>query len=148
MRKGKHHGHGELKWITEISVTPLLDLVFILLFAFMVALPLVSRTDSLLTTPQAPVRPATSALPAPTPDNTLTLTLTLTGSFFSQGIEYPLTELHPQLVEAVRNRPGLGVILEMPPELPVTRLLEPMSTLQKAGVQSTAIRLTSAPAPS
>jgi biopolymer transport protein ExbD len=142
MRKGQHHG--QLKWITEISVTPLLDLVFILLFAFMVALPLVSRTDSLLTA-QAPVRPATSALPAPTPDNILTLTLTLTGSFYSQGIEYPLTELQPQLFEAVRNRPALGVILEMPPELPVTRLLEPMSTLQKAGVQSTAIRLTPAP---
>lgn len=142
MRKGQHHG--QLKWITEISVTPLLDLVFILLFAFMVALPLVSRTDSLLTA-QAAVRPATSALPAPTPDNTLTLTLTLTGSFYSQGIEYPLTELHPQLLEAVRNRPALGVILETPPELPVTRLLEPMATLQKAGVQSTAIRLTPAP---
>jgi biopolymer transport protein ExbD len=142
MRKGQHHG--QLTWITEISVTPLLDLVFILLFAFMVALPLVSRTDSLLTA-QAPVRPATSALPAPTPDNILTLTLTLTGSFYSQGIEYPLTELQPQLFEAVRNRPALGVILEMPPELPVTRLLEPMSTLQKAGVQSTAIRLTPAP---
>lgn len=142
MRKGQHHG--QLKWITEISVTPLMDLVFILLFAFMVALPLVSRTDRLLTAP-TPVRPATSALTAPTPDHTLTLTLSLTGSFFSDGIEYSMEKLQPQLLEAVRNRPTLGVILEMPPELPVTQLLEPMAVLQKAGVQSTAIRLTPAP---
>lgn len=142
MRQGRHHG--QLKWVTEISVTPLMDLVFILLFAFMVALPLVSRTDSLLT---APVRPATSASAAPAPLDTRTLALPPAGPMLWEGAEVSAEELEPRLIEALKQQPSLGVILEMPSDLPVSRLLAPMTLLQKTGVQSTAIRLTPATAP-
>jgi biopolymer transport protein ExbD len=134
--------HGQLKWITEISVTPLLDLVFILLFAFMVALPLVSRTDSLLSPPSA-----NSAALVPSPNDTITLSLLPSDSLIWDGAEVPLSTLETRLIETLRTRPGLGVILEMPPDLPVSRLVSPMASLQKAGIQSTAIRLSTLSVP-
>jgi biopolymer transport protein ExbD len=133
--------HGQLKWITEISVTPLLDLVFILLFAFMVALPLVSRTDTLLS-PSTPSPSATSAATAPTPTETFTLTLLHSDALTWNGADLPPMSLETRLIDAVRSSPNLGVIVEMPPDLPVSRLITPMAALQKAGVKSTAIRLT------
>lgn len=128
--------HNQLKWFTEISVTPLLDLVFILLFAFMVALPLVSQTDSLLT--PSPIR---SAAPAQTPKETITLSLLSPDSIRWNGSEMPEISLETRLAESLRNQPNLGVIIEVSPDLPVSRLVSPMAILQKTGVQSTAIRL-------
>jgi biopolymer transport protein ExbD len=134
--------HNQLKWFTEISVTPLLDLVFILLFAFMVALPLVSQTDSLLTS-----TPANSAAPAPTPGETITLSLLPSDSVLWNGAEMPVISLETRLTDSLLTQPNLGVIIEMTPDLPVSRLVSPMAILQKTGVQSTAIRLTPSTVP-
>jgi biopolymer transport protein ExbD len=134
--------HNQLKWFTEISVTPLLDLVFILLFAFMVALPLVSQTDSLLTS-----TPANSAAPAPTPGETITLSLLPSDSVLWNGAEMPVISLETRLTDSLLTQPNLGVIIEMTPDLPVSRLISPMAILQKTGVQSTAIRLTPSTVP-
>ena len=134
--------HNQLKWFTEISVTPLLDLVFILLFAFMVALPLVSQTDSLLTSPRA-----NSAAPAPTPSETITLSLLPSDSVLWNGAEMPVINLETRLTDSLLSQPNLGVIIEMTPDLPVSRLISPMAILQKTGVQSTAIRLTPSTVP-
>jgi biopolymer transport protein ExbD len=134
--------HNQLKWFTEISVTPLLDLVFILLFAFMVALPLVSQTDSLLTS-----TPANSAAPAPTPGETITLSLLPSDSVLWNGAEMPVINLETRLTDSLLSQPNLGVIIEMSPDLPVSRLVSPMAILQKTGVQSTAIRLTPSTVP-
>ena len=140
MRHARHHN--QLKWFTEISVTPLLDLVFILLFAFMVALPLVSQTDSLLTS-----TPANSAAPAPTPRETITLSLLPSDAILWNGAEMPAISLETRLTDSLLTQPNLGVIIEMTPDLPVSRLISPMAILQKTGVQSTAIRLTASTVP-
>ena len=134
--------HNQLKWFTEISVTPLLDLVFILLFAFMVALPLVSQTDALLNS-----TPANSAAPAPTPSETITLSLLPSDSVLWNGAEMPLISLETRLTDSLLTQPKLGVIIEMSPDLPGSRLVSPMAILQKTGVQSTAIRLTPSTVP-
>lgn len=140
MRHARHHN--QLKWFTEISVTPLLDLVFILLFAFMVALPLVSQTDALLTSPSA-----NSAAPTPTPSETITLSLLPSDAILWNGAEMPVISLETRLTDSLLTQPNLGVIIEMTPDLPVSRLVSPMAILQKTGVQSTAIRLTPSTVP-
>lgn len=129
--------HHQLKWVTDISVTPLLDLVFILLFAFMVALPLVSQKDSLLTSPST-----NSTTPSPAPQDTITLTLLPSNAISWDGADFTVAQLEARMLETLRTRPTLGVILEMPPDLPVSLLVSPMNALRNAGVQSTAIRLT------
>jgi biopolymer transport protein TolR len=129
--------HTQLKWITEVSVTPLLDLVFILLFAFMVALPLVSRSDHLLDSSP----PLPQSLSPAAPADVLTLSLLSTGSILWDKDELQPAALESRLLTALESRPGLGVILEMAPDLPVSRLSSVMGTLNSAGVRSTAIRL-------
>jgi hypothetical protein len=59
----------------------------------------------------------------------------------------PAISLETRLTNSLRTQPNLGVIIEMTPDLPVSRLVAPMAILQKTGVQSTAIRLTASTVP-
>jgi biopolymer transport protein ExbD len=140
MRHARRHGH--LKWINEISITPLLDLVFILLFAFMVAVPMVVQNNL---AQSADVTQSAGA--APTPGKTITLSLLPSDAILWDGTKIPADNLEIRVTEAIASNPGLGVILEMSPDLPVSRIVSPMATLQKTGVQSTAIRLVTSDVP-
>jgi biopolymer transport protein ExbD len=140
MRHARRHSH--LKWINEISITPLLDLVFILLFAFMVAVPMVVQNNL---AQSADVTQSAGA--APTPSKTITLTLLPSNSMVWDGAKIPPDSLETRVTEAIASNPGLGVIIETNPDLPVSRIVSPMATLQKTGVQSTAIRLVTSDVP-
>jgi biopolymer transport protein ExbD len=119
-------------------VTPLLDLVFILLFAFMVALPLISGSDSLFP-PSPSIAAETRAKTDPA--EMATLSLAPNGDVVWQGEPTRWTDV-PGLIEAaVAQQPQLGVVVEVPPDQTVANLAKMMNLLVTAGVQRTAIEV-------
>ena len=84
--------------MSEINVTPFVDVVLVLLIIFMVAAPLM--------TVGVPVDlPRTNATPLPQEQEPLTITVDSQGRIFLQETEVPMDSLVPQLQAIMRNQP-------------------------------------------
>lgn len=88
---GAHrHRPGRTRMLAEINVTPLVDVMLVLLIVFMVAAPL-------LTVGVAVDLPETAAQPIPEQGEPLTVTITGDGTIFVQETAVELDRLVPQL---------------------------------------------------
>lgn len=129
------------KLLAEISVTPLLDLVFILLFAFMVALPLVSRSDALMGA--VPEAGTTTARP---PAQVVTLRVLSSGGLALEDEVLSTGEVEQRLQAGLLpSQPDLGVRVEIAGDMPVSALTEVMVLLAGAGVRRTTVSTVGAP---
>ncbi len=81
---------GRTRMMSEINVTPLVDVMLVLLIVFMVAAPL-------LTVGVAVDLPETAAQPIPEQGEPLTVTITGDGTIFVQETAVELDSLVPQL---------------------------------------------------
>jgi biopolymer transport protein TolR len=91
MNGGAHrHRPGRPRVLSEINVTPLVDVMLVLLIVFMVAAPL-------LTVGVAVDLPETAAQPIPEQGEPLTVTITGDGTIFVQETPVELDNLVPQL---------------------------------------------------
>ena len=84
------HRPGRTRVMAEINVTPLVDVMLVLLIVFMVAAPL-------LTVGVAVDLPETAAQPIPEQGEPLTVTITSDGTIFVQETEVEIESLVPQL---------------------------------------------------
>lgn len=134
MKRWSQHRH-ELRLIHEISVTPLLDVVLVLLFVFMLAAPLMQNSEALRLPSSGP-----SAEPAP--KDVVTLAIDASQTLQLSGKALPHSALQQELVRLQQERPGLGVLVQMHRDLPVQVLVDLMSTLRLAGIQRTAVATT------
>lgn len=126
----KRISHGpQLRLITEISVTPLLNLVLVVLFVFLMAAPMLKKGS----VPATPAKPPVSAVLAVAHDQTITLDDAVVAQ----------SALLETLKQRVAKEPKMGVVVRMDRKLPVQNLLEIMAVLKAAGVHLTAV----APAP-
>jgi biopolymer transport protein ExbD len=87
--------------LSEINVTPLVDVMLVLLIIFIVTLPLVTRPITMnlpqrVDTPQRPLEP-----PPP-----IQLRLDASGQLFWNASPLPLVELQPRLREAMAQAAG------------------------------------------
>jgi biopolymer transport protein TolR len=88
---GAHrHRPGRTRMMSEINVTPLVDVMLVLLIVFMVAAPL-------LTVGVAVDLPETAAQPIPEQGEPLTVTITGDGTIFVQETAVEIESLVPQL---------------------------------------------------
>ncbi|MDZ7626841.1 MAG: biopolymer transporter ExbD [Parvularculaceae bacterium] len=87
---GHRHRPGRTRMLAEINVTPLVDVMLVLLIVFMVAAPL-------LTVGVAVDLPETAAQPIPEQGEPLTVTITGDGAIFVQETPVQLDSLVPQL---------------------------------------------------
>jgi biopolymer transport protein ExbD len=132
----RHSNRHQLRLITEISLTPLMDLVLVLLFVFLLAAPLLKADkDMLASTAPAPAR-ATSAT---TPTETMTLVVNKDQSVTLNGAMLARADLPVSLKQLVQRKPGIGIEVRMHRDLPVQQLVETMQLLETAGIQKTAV---------
>jgi biopolymer transport protein ExbD len=129
----------KLKLITEISITPLMDLVFILLFAFMVAVPLVTQYD--VSGPSAVL--GREMVAPPKEGETVILAVGEDGGLSWAGGALSVEALPAVVLQALAVRPELGVILQLHPSRSAEELVRLMNLLDEAGVSRTAVQLTS-----
>ncbi len=87
---GHRRQPGRARMMSEINVTPLVDVMLVLLIVFMVAAPL-------LTVGVAVDLPETAAQPIPEQGEPLTVTITSDGTIFVQETAVEIDSLVPQL---------------------------------------------------
>lgn len=134
----RHSNTHQLRLITEISMTPFMDLVLVLLFVFLLAAPLLKADKEMLAAATAPA-PANlpPATPAPTEKMVLQvnsdLSVTLNGAMMARA------DLPVSLKQIAGRNPGVGIEVRVHQDLPVQQLVETMQVIEDAGIQKTAV---------
>ena len=121
-----------------MSVTPLLDLVFVLLFVFMVAAPMLKSGPEV----DLAVAPSPPGDGAAEPGETVDLTMTKDLTLLFDGSPVARADLEEVLREWIVTRPGAGVVVRMDRTLEVGHLVDLMGALESAGVERTAVAAT------
>jgi len=133
----RHSNRHQLRLITEISITPLMDLVLVLLFVFLLAAPLLKADKAMLTAAPATLPAAPAGAPAPS--ETMVLVVNSDQSVTLNGAMLARTDLPVSLKQLAQRKPGLGIEVRMHRDLPVQQLVETMRLLESAGIQKTAV---------
>lgn len=128
MRRRRHSltsGHSTL---SEINVTPLLDLCFVLLVIFMITTPLLeSSTDLIVPTSKA-------SRNAVDPAKISTLAIDRNERLTLNGEAVTAEALPARLIELVRSKPDAAVVIRPHKDLPVQRLMTLLDALKAAGI--------------
>jgi biopolymer transport protein TolR len=127
-RRGRdRRRRGKVRAMSEINITPMVDVMLVLLIIFMVAAPLL--------TVGVPVElPKTAAQSLPqTPEEPLTVTLTLEGTILIQMTETPEAELIAKLRAIAAERADDKVFLRADGAIPYERVVQVMGALNAGG---------------
>ncbi len=122
-----------LSTLSEINITPLLDLAFVLLIIFMITTPLLENSVNL-------VIPSSGAANAPVNASqvqTISIDRQETIRFNNKALA--VEELVAQLKELKRANPEVAVVIRPDRELPVQKLIELMDALQRAQISKVGI---------
>ncbi|HWN65161.1 MAG TPA: biopolymer transporter ExbD [Candidatus Binatus sp.] len=129
----RYSQRNSLTTLSEINVTPLLDLAFVLLIIFMITTPLLENSMNL-------VIPSSGATTPPITSSqvqTISIDRTETIRFNNQVVD-PET-LSAQLLELKRTNPDVAVVIRPDRELPVQKLVSLMDVLQRAQITKVGI---------
>lgn len=124
----------QLRLITEISITPFLDVVLVLLFVFVLAAPLLMADK-----PWLPEEKPAPVAPTAVPTERVVLTVNRDLSVTLNGAMLARADLPASLKQLAERKPGVGIEVRIHRELPVQHLLETMAMLETAGVRQTAV---------
>src|ERR1700751_1337759 len=137
------NGRGRYRPLSEINVTPLVDVMLVLLIIFMVTAPLMTSGVSV-------DLPKTDAKPINTDSQPLTVSLNAQGQIFLQDQEVQLAELVTKLQAIAQNNPDRRIFVRGDKDLAYGRIMEVMGTVTQGGFTKVALlaEQTAAPASS
>ena len=124
-RRRKRRGGGRA--ISEINVTPFVDVMMVLLIIFMVAAPLLT-----VGVPVELPKTAAQALPGEQ-EEPLTVTITVEGNVQIMTTETPREQLIPKLRAVAAEREGDRVFLRADGAVPYSAVMEIMGALNAGG---------------
>jgi biopolymer transport protein ExbD len=117
-----------LSTLSEINVTPLLDLAFVLLIIFMITTPLIENSVSLTipssATANAPVDPA----------QVQTISIDRTEAMRLNDEAIDAETLTARLTALKQSNAGVAVVIRPDRDLPVQRLITLMDAVQRAQI--------------
>lgn len=117
----------------EINVTPLVDVMLVLLIVFMITAPLLTTgVDVALPKTQAQKLPAPSELP-------LSVTVDAEGNIFIQDTETPLEELTPRLIAITEAGYSERIFLRGDETVDYGVVITVLAQLQQAGFQNVSL---------
>ena len=122
-----------LSTLSEINITPLLDLAFVLLIIFMITTPLLESSVNL-------VIPSSGAKTPPinrSQVQTVSINRADIIRFNNQVLD--LEMLTAQLSELKQKNPDVAIIIRPDRELPVQKLIGLMDAVQRAGITKVGI---------
>ena len=123
---GRSAGRGRYRPMSEINVTPLVDVMLVLLVVFMVTAPLL--------TVGVPVElPQTQAPPINEPKEPLVITVNREGAIFIQETTVPIDGLVVRLQAITGSNPDAVLYVRGDKEINYGRVLEVMSLVTAAG---------------
>ncbi len=124
-RRRRRSGHAAV--MSEINITPFVDVMLVLLIIFMVAAPLVT-----VGVPVELPKTAATALPAEQ-EEPLTITLTADGLIMLQETEIGMDQLIPKLRSVAAERDSNKVFLRADGAIAYERVVQVMGALNAGG---------------
>jgi biopolymer transport protein ExbD len=122
-----------LSTLSEINITPLLDLAFVLLIIFMITTPLLENSVNLI----IPSSSAANARVAP--GQVQIISIDRREAIRMNDKPVAAADLAARLAELKRANPEVAIILRPHRDLPVQRLIALMDELQRAGISKVGI---------
>ena len=116
----------------EIQMTPLIDMVFILLIFFVVTTSFVSETGLDILRPQ-------SSSSETLPRENIPVAISTDGRITVDGQRVGLFSIRPFLEKRLRMQPGLAVVLVADKAVSVDRVVRVMDEIRAAGVGEVAL---------
>lgn len=122
-----------LTTLSEINITPLLDLAFVLLIIFMITTPLLENSMNL----SIPSSGATNQPINSSQVQTVSIDRDHTIRFNNQVVD--LETLTTQLIQLKQANPEVAIVIRPDRELPVQELITLMDTLRRAQITKVGI---------
>jgi len=131
--RGSHLGYrNQRRPMSEINVTPMVDVMLVLLVIFMVTAPL-------LTVGVSVDLPKTKASVITGEDEPLAITVDEKGQIFLQDTPLDLTSLVPRLIAVTNNNPDIRVFIRGDKAIEYGRVMKVMGTINAAGFRKVAL---------
>lgn len=122
-----------LSTLSEINITPLLDLAFVLLIIFMITTPLLENSLNLII-------PSSGAANAPVKTGQVqTISIDRRETLKINDKTVSPTELVARLAELKRANPDIAIVIRPDRDLPVQKLVSLMDALQRAQITKVGI---------
>jgi biopolymer transport protein ExbD len=119
--------------LSEIKVTPLLDLAFVLLIIFMITTPLLENSMNLII-------PSSGAANAPVSESEVqTISIDRDASIRINNQTVDAAALAARLQELKRVNPDVAIVIRPDRDLPVQKLVTLMDSLQQAQITKVGI---------
>jgi len=129
----RYSQRNNLTTLSEINITPLLDLAFVLLIIFMITTPLLESSMNLVVPSSGASNPPVNSSQV----QTISIDRTEIIKFNNQVVD-PET-LGARLIELKRMNPDVAVVIRPDRELPVQKLVALMDALQRAEITKVGI---------
>ena len=127
--RARREGHRPM---SDINVTPMVDVMLVLLVIFMVTAPL-------LTVGVQVDLPKTKSSVIPGEDEPLTISVDDQGRIFLQETELELAGLAPRLLAITKNNPDARIFIRGDKAIDYGRVMEVMGTINAAGYRKVAL---------
>jgi biopolymer transport protein ExbD len=122
-----------LSTLSEINITPLLDLAFVLLIIFMITTPLLENSVNLII-------PSSGATNAPVQQGRVqTISIDRREAIKINDKPVTATDLVARLTELKRTNPEIAIVIRPDRDLPVQKLISLMDALQRAQITKVGI---------
>jgi biopolymer transport protein ExbD len=122
-----------LSSLSEINITPLLDLAFVLLIIFMITTPLLENSVNLVIPSSGEKNPLINA------SQVQIISIDHNEAIRLNNQPVDLDSLGAQLIEIKRMNPEVAVVIRPDRELPVQKLVNLMDALQRAEITKVGI---------
>jgi len=125
-------GRGRYRPLAEINVTPLVDVMLVLLIIFMVTAPLMTSGVSV-------DLPKTSAQPLNSDSEPLTVSIKADGSIFLQDQAVDVGDIVSRLQDAAKNNAERRIFVRGDKDLAYGRIMQVMGTITQGGFTKVAL---------
>jgi biopolymer transport protein ExbD len=122
-----------LSSLSEINITPLLDLAFVLLIIFMITTPLLENSMTLIIPSSATKNSAVTSSQV----QTISIDRNEAIRLNNQAVDPDL--LSAKLVELKRANPDVAIVIRPDRDLPVQKLIALMDALQRAQIMKVGV---------
>ena len=124
----RYSSRQSLQTLSEINVTPLLDLAFVLLIIFMITTPLIENSLDLV------VPSSSSSKTSPNPDEVVTISINKDDVMKLNSDVVTAGDLESRLAVLHAQTPALAVVVRPHKDLAIQRFVSVMDVLQRTGI--------------
>lgn len=129
----RYSSRSHFSTLSEINITPLLDLAFVLLIIFMITTPLLENSTNLVIPSSGAVNPPVSQSQV----QTISIDRAQIIKFNNEIVDS--AALTTRLIEMKRANPDVAVVIRPDRELPVQKLIALMDAVQRAQIMKVGI---------